>query len=251
VSVTVVDGTGRAKSSQITAASLIDVYSALPAAAAVPQGTHAFALDLGVELVAYGGTWRGIAGAVPISAQLPYAGSNDPGDIGGGITFLLADGRLIDRTVYVAFFTAVGHRYNGGVDPGSSHVRLPDKRGRASVGADNMGTAQGAASRIPNSNRAAGQNGGEERHTLLAAESGVNGSGGTGNDTPDHVHGYQAAVTVATIDGGSTANVANQFGSTTGGANTRHTHPLVARTADAPHNVMQPYEVDNFIVRVA
>src|SRR4051812_9818380 len=76
---------------------------------------------------------------VPVGGLLAYAGSGDPA--GGG--WLLADGRLIDRTTYLAFFTAVGHAYNGGVDPGSNKVRLPDKRGRGSIGADNMGTTQG------------------------------------------------------------------------------------------------------------
>jgi microcystin-dependent protein len=243
VSVSVVDSTGRAKSSQLATASLIDVLSALPSAASVPQGTRAFALDLGIELVAYGGTWRGIAGALPLGAQLSYAGSVDPGDIGGGITFLLADGRLISRTVYAAFFTAVGHKYNGGVDPGSSQVRLPDKRGRASVGADNMGTAQGAASRIPNSNRAAGQNGGEERHTPTVAELAAHG----------HVASYSAFAGRAYSGnsglGETTAYLTGANGFTGLGAGSAIS--IGSQGSGTPHNVMQPYEVDNVIVRVA
>jgi microcystin-dependent protein len=121
----------------------------------------------------------------PIGAQMPYVGVGDP----PGGTWLLVDGRTLVSASYTALDAIIGegapagakHVYNAGASPGAGLFRLPDKRGRGSVGADSMGTAQGAAGRVPNSNRARGQNGGEERHALAIAE------------LPSHNHGGATA----------------------------------------------------------
>jgi microcystin-dependent protein len=115
--------------------------------------------------------------SLPIGSQVAYAGTGDPAGMQTGI-WVLADGRLIDKTTYAEFFDRVGHAYNLGVDPGANKVKIPDKRGRVSVGADNMGTAQGAAGRIPTTgtpsfSAARGQNGGVARHTLALTEAPV------------------------------------------------------------------------------
>jgi microcystin-dependent protein len=76
---------------------------------------------------------------VPVGTIVPYAGTGDP--VPG--VWVIADGRLIDRTTYSTFYTAQGttaHVYNSGADPGSNKVRIPDKRGRIPVGAVSMGT---------------------------------------------------------------------------------------------------------------
>src|ERR1044072_5871275 len=52
---------------------------------------------------------------VPIGAQLPYAGSVAPDEL-GDVEFALCQGQLIDRTVYATFFSRVGHAYHGGID---------------------------------------------------------------------------------------------------------------------------------------
>lgn len=176
-----------------------------------------------------------------------------------------ANGGLIDRTVYAGFFAAVGHAYNGGVDPGSNLVRLPDKRGRTSVGPDSMG-GSAAAARLTvakGHNNAPGQNGGAERHQLAATESGTPAHGHpgstSGNDSPDHTH--------STVVHAQTNQVAAQAGAGIGvfqddenrgssGASARHTHAITvasaaAAAAAAEHNNVQPYEVDNVIVRIA
>lgn len=182
----------------------------------------------------------------PVGAEMAYAGTTDP----DGGQFVLADGRLIDRTVHAEFFAKAGHAYNGGVDPGGNMVRIPDKRGRASVGADDMGTAQGAAGRLPNSNRVRGQAGGVERvtltvpelpshahpvsdpgHTHLPAAGGnfLNGTLGAGTQIPGAGNGIVSSLqTAAAVTGISIQNAGG------GGA----------------HTNMQPYEVGNVIVRV-
>lgn len=123
---------------------------------------------------------------VPIGVPIPYGGSSLP----AGGRWDWADGGLINKTTYSEFFGALGHVYNGGVDPGSNMVRKPDKRGRVSVGADNFG--QGAAGRLPNSNRVLGQSGGAERHQHTVAS---------------HAH-YVPAVIVANAGGGNFVGLA-------------------------------------------
>jgi microcystin-dependent protein len=179
---------------------------------------------------------------VPIGLPFAWPGATLPTfPLPAGVTavpgttpeFAWADGGLIDRTIYVAFFTVTGHVYNAGVDPGASMVRKPDKRGRVTMGADTMGGS--AAGRLPNSNRALGQNGGEERHTLTAAE------------MPTHAHnspaGYQWWQTGTT----STPFGAAAINWPTNGS----PGPSASAGGGAAHNVLQPYEVDNVIVRIA
>jgi microcystin-dependent protein len=157
-----------------------------------------------------------------------------------GVTpeFAWADGALIDRTIYAAFFTVIGHGYNGGIDPGNNKVRLPDKRGRVSVGADNMGSALGAAGRLPNSNRVRGQNGGEERHTLTTAEIPKTG----------FVDENNIALNLAHLSGGNALPGGGRNLLDTTGYNGGF---LQTAGGQGPHNTMQPYEVDHMIVRIA
>lgn len=161
-------------------------------------------------------------GAPPIGTVIAYAGSVLP----AGNKWDWADGGLIDRTTFATFYGRVGHAYNGGADPGANKVRKPDKRGRVSVGADNFGA--GAAGRIPNSNRLLGQWGGEERHQLVYQEipSSVYGN------MPGTHQGYDAYDSFE-FSAGQAQGVNNN--SAGGGA----------------HNIMQPYECDTYLVRVA
>lgn len=215
-----------------TLAPYIVAWEALPAADAageapwLPDGIIT-ARMVGAAAIAYDDLAADVLSAlVPIGGLIPYAGDGDP----AGGRFLLADGRLLDRATPAgaAIFTVAGHAYNGGVDPGSNRVRIPDKRGRVSVGADNMGTTQGAAGRLPNSVRAKGQGGGEERHALTAGE------------TPSvHVGDWRADVAAAAPG--------------TGALDQRGSRPGNERYTPGPgtaHNVLQPYEVDNYLVRV-
>lgn len=158
----------------------------------------------------------------PIGSVISWDGTGDPP---GGV-WLLADGRLIDRTVYAAYYSVVGHAFNGGVDPGGTpaKVRIQDRRGRVGVGADSMGTAVGAAGRLPNSNRVRGQNGGSDARTL------------------NHDELPFGNLLEGTVGG------ANQVGWSLAG-----TGPDTIKTnhAGIAHSIMQPYEVGNKIVRVA
>jgi microcystin-dependent protein len=226
-----------------------------------------------------GTTWEEIARAssiaqIPLGVVVSTASSVLPSDG----RWAWADGALIDKTVYAQYFTEVGHSYNGGVDPGGNMVKKPDARGRVRVGADNMGI--GAAGRLPNTNRARGQNHGEERHPLTIPELAVHahtasqsahGHAGTATSlgsTLDHLHGaYGGGYLYYLVGGPGAVLTDSSFGgpvTVTGSAdrNLDHVHPLTTDSqapgvsvqnngSGTPHNVMQPGEVDNYIVRIA
>lgn len=193
---------------------------------------------------------------VPVGGIIPYAGQALP----AGGKWDWADGGLIDRTTYAAFFGVAGHAYNGGVDPGSNMVRKPDKRGRGSVGADAMGggAAAGRLTTANGHNNGIGQNGGTEKYRLAAAESGVNSNAAMSNPG-NHGHGIHVQDLSSSTAANNWPNLTvkdsqgRQFDATTstnadaGG----HTHAMTARQADSAHENMHPYEVDNYIVRVA
>jgi microcystin-dependent protein len=70
-------------------------------------------------------------GGVPIGSMLAYGGPTAP------TGWLLCYGQAVSRTTYAALFAVLGTAY--GVGDGASTFNLPDKRGRVSIGADNMG----------------------------------------------------------------------------------------------------------------
>ena len=182
-----------------------------------------------------GASWVELARepAVPVGTLAPYAGSGDP----AGGSWLLADGRLVAQATYPLYFAAVGHAYNLGVDPGGGMVRLPDKRGRVSAGADDMGTAAGAASRLGSLPRARGQVGGVHEHTLTEAQ------------MPAHGHAVSVDIRGAAengVVGGRTPIATTQLAT-----NTASSTGAAATGGGGAHPNLQPYEVDHWIVRVA
>jgi microcystin-dependent protein len=175
------------------------------------------------------------AGKVEIGEIRGWAGPLDPPVDASGIQrSLLIDGRLIDRTVHSIFYSRFGHLFNGGVDPGSNMVRIPDARGRVLVGADNMGTAQGAASRIPNSPRTLGQSGGGEQQTITEVM------------LPPHTHQEFAG------SGGAGAQVGINFATSWTNANGQATSTITGpgNGVSSPFNKLSPYQIVNYIIRV-
>jgi microcystin-dependent protein len=237
--------------------------------AAANPGSFYYATDTGELFVNIAGTWIKVTTepGVPIGAMIPTGATGDPADT----RFLLADGRALARTgQYALLFAAIGTSYGAG--DGSTTFNIPDRRGRTSVGADNMGTAAGAAGRLPNSNRALGQNGGEERHVLITAELAAHAHGvtdpghGHGLSDPGHSHLYAGGYLFGDVDnghggafaasGGGGVVTALWKGSTqsvgTGmGVNGNTTGISVNNNGSGTaHNNLQPYVVDNWLVRV-
>lgn len=195
-------------------------------------GSFYYATDTGELFVSIAGAWIKVTTepGIPLGAQIPYGGSGDPADT----RFLLADGRALARAgQYAPLFAVISTTY--GVGDGSTTFNLPDKRGRVSVGADNMGTAAGAGNRLTTTLKARGQVNGEEFHLLTSDETGVR----------DHQHGSHSHIPSATIDGGSSWTVSGDTAAgNTGGVITGSTPALTA------HNTVQPGQVDNMLVRV-
>jgi microcystin-dependent protein len=104
---------------------------------------------------------------VPSGALQPFAGSSAPSG------WLLCFGQAVSRTGFSGLFATIGTTY--GTGDGSTTFNLPDLRGRAIFGLDNMGGS--AAGRLTGSNTGnittpttLGGTGGEENHTSLIAE---------------------------------------------------------------------------------
>lgn len=83
--------------------------------------------------------------------------------------YLLCDGRAVSRTSYAALFAALGTTW--GVGNGTTTFNIPDKRGRAGFGADDMGgTDAGRLSAAGGIAGTLGSVGGTETVTLTEAQ---------------------------------------------------------------------------------
>jgi microcystin-dependent protein len=173
----------------------------------------------------------------------------------------LCYGQAVSRTTYANLFAVISTTY--GTGDGSTTFNLPDLRGRAVAGLDNMGGTD--ATRLDADwDNALGETGGTQKHTLTHQESGVPAHGhghtlGTGEDTPDHSHQqnqYRGSSEPGIGGAGGWLWHEGAGGQYTYGANTRHTHPVTggisnntAANASAAHNNMQPTMLLNWIIK--
>jgi microcystin-dependent protein len=81
------------------------------------DGTNTFAPSVGLT--------------APVGAVMDYAGATPP------LGWLFAFGQAVSRTTYTSLFQAIGTVYGAG--DGSTTFNIPDCRGRARIGLDNMG----------------------------------------------------------------------------------------------------------------
>lgn len=165
-------------------------------------------------------SWATITG-VPSGSVMPYAGSSAPTD------WLLCSGAAVSRTTYAALFAVIGTTYGSG--DGSTTFNLPDLRGRAVAGVDNMGGT--AANRITSggsgiTGTTLGAAGGAETVTLSTSQ------------IPSHNH---------------TVQYANQAGSSVFGAPTGNNNAGTVNTGltggGAAHNNTQPTMILNYIIK--
>jgi len=226
-----------------------------------------------------------LGAGVPIGTVVAYSGQGDP--VPGA--WVVADGRLIDRTQFAAFFAATGHAYNGGVDPGSNKVKIPDKRGKHSIGAINMGTGAGANDNA-HVQYGRGQVGGEVNHVLSSPGEipshahGISDPGhGHGISDPGHAHsvydpghshvpaasganflvnnagntwglgyGSNFYLTAHGYTGGASTGIGIYSSGTGVGVNSSGTGVSVTGTGSSGgHNNVGPYECDCYIVRIS
>ena len=181
---------------------------------------------------------------VPIGGMMAYAGATAP------TGWLLCYGQAISRTTYSALFAVIGTAY--GVGDGSSTFNLPDKRGRASIGADNMG--------------------GSPANRVTSAGSGVDATaignaGGSQFSQTDTLTVSSSAVSVVTDPGhfhtqtsnnatGASYPVCGTSAGTAAATGTAYTNISVTTTVDTTvtssltgsSQNMIPVQVDNWII---
>lgn len=180
---------------------------------------------------------------VPIGGMMSYAGATAP------TGWLLCYGQAISRTTYAALFAVIGTAY--GTGDGTTTFNLPDKRGRASIGADNMGGSP--ANRVTSAgsgvNASAVGNAGGSQYSQTDTLT-VNSSAVSVVNDPGHTHtmGYNpatgASFNVATQGGtGFSVNPAYTNISVTTTVNTTVTSSLTGSSQNMP-----PVQVDNIII---
>lgn len=187
---------------------------------------------------------RGFAGnpyGIPLGGMLPYVGSSAP-----NTAFALPFGQAISRTTYATLFSLISTTF--GVGDGSTTFNLPDLRGRAIFGLDNMGGS--AASRITvaggNFNGTTlGATGGAENHTLTTAEMPVHNHGVT---DPGHSHPYTLGSAAPSVGSIPTSNNAANSTATTNTATTGIT--INNAGSGNTHTIMPPSMVLPYILRV-
>lgn len=191
----------------------------------------------------------------PGQLSMTYADTPDPG-------FLMCDASFKSQVTYAALFARIGHKGNGGVDPGDGTFRLPGlNKGRVPVGKD---AAQAEFNAV-------GKTAGEKAHTLTAAESGVGPHGHADSiayaAAGAHAHDFFDVVAVATVGdptpvavaagGAFIVPAAGNWGALPGtlgvldhahvksGGVTAH----AGAAAGAAHTNLQPYETVNFQIK--
>lgn len=159
--------------------------------------------------------------SMPAGVVLPFAGATAPN------FYLLCFGQSLLRASYPALFDAIGTTY-GSAD--GTHFNVPDLRGRAVVGKDNMGGS--AASRVTTiasiTGTTLGSAGGEQAHTLSTAE------------MPSHVH--------AVAGGQNTGAFGNSGRAAYGDGTGASEFPTGPQGGGAAHNIMQPSMILNYII---
>jgi microcystin-dependent protein len=143
---------------------------------------------------------------LPVGMITPFAGSTAP------TGWFLCGGQAVSRTTYASLFAVVGTTYGAG--DGSTTFNLPDLRGRAVAGVDNMGGTDAGRLDIANSS---GTVIGSQYVTLTSAQSGV----------PAHSHANTVTNNAVTSGAGSAHQHANTASFTGNAAS--HAHSFTPR----------------------
>lgn len=148
---------------------------------------------------------------LPIGAITQFSGDTAP------TNWLFCNGQAISRTEYSELFAIIGTHYGEG--DGSTTFNLPDFIGKVPVGLD---------AEDPDFD-ALGDFGGEKTHTL------------TIDEMPNHNHVLNFRTS------GSQPLEGNHGAYLLAGTNNT---AIASAGGDQPHNIMQPYLVTNFIIKV-
>ena len=166
---------------------------------------------------------------IPLGGLLPYVGASAPNS-----AFALPSGQAISRTTYASLFSLVGTTFGAG--DGSTTFNIPDLRGRAVFGLDDMNGSAANRITVAGGNfdgTVLGGTGGAQNHTLAVSEiprglhsltdslhhhsspSGVAsflGKSGTVNDTVQSGTGFSMAETTITTSDNSNITLNDNAG---------------------------------------
>lgn len=173
----------------------------------------------------YGGIYKNgveIGGeSLPIGSMIPFGSQeNIPSN------WKICDGSAISRETYAELFAVIGTSYGAG--DGSTTFNLPDKRGRVSVGLDSNQTEFDTI----------GLKGGEKTHQLTIEE------------MPSHDHRLTPLIDIRQGDGQTNAH-SGSLGTHLGGYVSKSNTLVSSTGGNQPHNNLQPYEVDVWIIKVS
>lgn len=190
-------------------------------------------------------TRNGASVGIPAGVILPYGGAAAP------TGYVLCDGSPYSRTTYAALFAAIGTAYGAG--DGSTTFNVPDFRGRAPAGKDNMGGT--AANRLTTAGSGVdgatlGASGGAQSTTLVTANLPPYTPSGTVNTSVNGSVPFQGF-----LGGNQVLNAAMHGGDNTGlaslpisaSANSTFTGSAQGGTSTPVSNV-QPTIVVNYII---
>lgn len=152
------NGTKFAPSNPVGGAFVSDTPPSSPVA-----GQVWFESDTGKSFVYYDSYWVETSGGRgdtnPVGSVTAFAGATAPA------SWLLCAGQAVSRTVYAPLFAVIGTTYGAG--DGSTTFTIPDMRGRAVAGLDNMGGTDAGRLSIANT---LGTTAGSETVTLTTAQ---------------------------------------------------------------------------------
>lgn len=213
-----------------------------PATTETIDGGSTLAINAGESLLLYctGTVWVtvGKSSGVPSGTLVGYGGTAAPAG------WLLCDGSAVSRTTYASLFTAISTTFGSG--DGSSTFNLPDLRGRAIAGKDDMGGS--AANRVTAAvsgitGTTLGAVGGAQSHTLTGAESGTSAHAHTGNGSIklSNNTGVQYGINKATDAAAAGGDTSTTVHITTANSS--------AASASSAHNNVQPTLIANMIIK--
>lgn len=164
---------------------------------------------------------------LPVGCIVPFTSDVVPEN------WLLCNGQAVSRTDYALLFSIIGTTY--GVGDGSTTFNLPDLRGRVPLG---KGTGTGAGGETYNFELAG--KGGEYSHIL------------TVDEIPSHTHIIKDTENGAIRVQGYSDSTRHTGIIRTDAEHewTNHTLTAAPTGGGAAHNLLQPFEVHNFIIKV-